>query len=374
MEERTILDTMPQYLQNAWDKSAFPSFTAIQEKMLPPALEGKNIIAEAPTGSGKTVAYLLPALKKLNKDVKQAQVLIVVSSRELAMQVLSEIQVWTEGSEFTSAALIGGANVKRQLDKLKKKPAVLVGTPGRLMELIDMKKLKLHEISTLILDEADQLFAKEHIAEVDRLLTVVQRDTQKIMVSATIPGRVEKLAREKLGKAETIRVQMDKQQLENMEHVYLLGDRRDKTKLFQKLVVIDNFYGIAFCNDRNELQTYAERLEFKSKQLAVLEGDTKKQEREAAMQKFRNREIPLLLATDVASRGLDLENLTHVVQLDLANDVHQYVHRAGRTARAGKSGTVVSIVTKGELERLLQIAEVLGIKLEEKRLSHGQLV
>lgn len=374
MEDRNVLPALPEYLQTAWEKSGFTEFTKVQEDMIPPALQGEDIIAEAPTGSGKTVAYLLPSLKKLEKDIKQAQLVIVVSSRELAMQTLSEVQNWTEGSGFTSAALIGGANVKRQQEKLKKKPAVIVGTPGRLVELVQTKKLKMHQVSTLVFDEADQLFAKEHLKEVDQLLAAVQRDCQKLILSATIPGRIEQLAKERLNNPKTIRIRMDKQQLENMEHVYLVGDRRDKSKLFQKLVAMDDFYGIAFCNDRNELQTYKERLDYKSKKAAVLEGETKKQEREAAMQKFRKKEIPLLLATDVASRGLDLEELTHVVQLDLANDVHQYVHRAGRTARAGSKGTVVSIVTEGEKERLLQIGETLNLQLKEKRLAYGKLV
>ncbi|SDN22606.1 DEAD/DEAH box helicase [Alkalicoccus daliensis] len=374
MEEKKVISSLPEFIQSAWETSGFTEFTAVQKDMISPALEGKDIIAEAPTGSGKTVAYLLPSLNKLKKDVKQAQLVIVVSSRELAMQTLNEVQTWTAGSGFTSAALIGGANVKRQQEKLKKKPAVIVGTPGRLIELVQSKKLKMHEVSTLVFDEADQLFAKEHLKEVDQLLTSVQRDCQKLILSATIPGRIEQLAQERLQKPKTIRIRMDKEQLDNMEHVYLVGERRDKTKLFQKLVAMDDFYGIAFCNDRNELQTYKERLEYKSKKAAVLEGETKKQEREAAMQKFRSREIPLLLATDVASRGLDLEGLTHVVQLDLANDVHQYVHRAGRTARAGNKGTVVSIVTEGEKERLLQIGETLNLNLEEKQLSYGKLV
>ncbi|WP_246125544.1 DEAD/DEAH box helicase [Alkalicoccus halolimnae] len=374
MMSESIIETLPGFLQEAWKKSGFTAFTPIQKQMLPNALENRNIIAEAPTGSGKTVAYLLPALNKLNKNIKQAQIIVVVSSRELAMQILSEVQAWTEGSGYSSTALIGGANVKRQEEKLKKKPAIIIGTPGRLLEHIESKKLKMHEVSTLILDEADQLFAKEHITGIDKLIKTVKRDCQKLIVSATIPPRIEKQAEERVDNPDIIRIRMDKEMLKNMEHVYLVGERRDKTKLLQKLVQIEGFYGIAFCNDRNELQTYGERLEYKAKKIALLQGETNKQEREAAMQKFRNREIPLLLATDVASRGLDLHDLTHVVQLDLANDVHQYVHRSGRTARAGKKGVVVSIVTEGEKERLLQIGDTLGLTLTQKRLSHGRLV
>jgi superfamily II DNA/RNA helicase len=370
----TIIEQLPEFLQNTWKNSGFSKFTPVQEKMLPYALEGYNITAEAPTGSGKTLAYLLPALKKLDNEVKQAQTVVVVSSRELAMQVHQEVEHWLEGSSYTSAALIGGANIKRQQEKLKKKPAVIVGTPGRLLEHVSSKKLKLHEVSTLVLDEADQLFAKEHIEEVETLLTSVQRDCQKLIVSATIPPRVEKQAFEKIKAMKMIRIEMDEAMLKNMEHVYLVGERRDKATLLKKLVELDDFYGIAFCNDRRELEKYGEGLEYKGKKVVVLQGETNKQQRETSMQKFRKKEIPVLLATDVASRGLDLQNLSHVIQLDLANDVHQYIHRSGRTARAGRSGTVVSIVTEGELERLLQIGSTLGLKMVKKRISHGQLV
>ncbi|PYZ92334.1 RNA helicase [Salipaludibacillus keqinensis] len=370
----SIIPTLPSFLQEAWEKSGFTQLTEIQSEMIPQALQGKNIIAEAPTGSGKTMAYLLPALEKIDMNVKQAQVVIVASSRELVMQILDEVQTWAQGSGITGAALIGGANVKRQQEKLKKKPQVIIGTPGRLMELTKTKKLKLHEVKTLVFDEADQLFAKEHIKEVDDLMKAVVKDCQRLICSATIPKHVEKQAKERLDAPHVIRIEMNRDHLERVDHTYLVAERRDKVKLLRRLVNMEGLYGLAFSNDIRELETFAERLEFRGKHVGVLHGTTTKQAREKAINQFRSGEVPILMATDVASRGLDIEGLTHVIQLDLANDIQQYVHRSGRTGRAGKSGTVVSIVTEGEKERLLQIGDKLGLKMEEKTLSHGKLV
>lgn len=370
----SIIQTFPPYLQEAWEKSGFTDFTKIQEEMITPSMEGKNIIAEAPTGSGKTLAYLLPSLTKVDPAKKQAQVVIIASSRELVMQIVEQVSIWSEGSGIESAALIGGANVKRQLEKLKKKPHIVVATPGRMIELVKMKKMKLHEVHTLIFDEADQLFAKEHIKETDDLLKGVMKDCQRIICSATIPNKVEDMAKDRILSPRVIRINMDKDHLERVNHFYIVSERREKSKLLRKLVHIEGLYGLAFSNDVHELETFANRLEFRGANVGILHGETTKQEREKAIKAFRNQEVPLLMATDVASRGLDIDDITHVIQLDLANDIHQYVHRSGRTGRAGKPGTVVSVVTKGEQERLQQIGDKLGLKMEEKTISHGELV
>lgn len=370
----SIIPSLPPYLQEVWEKSGFTNLTAIQADMIPEALKGKNIIAEAPTGSGKTLAYLLPALQKVDMNIKQAQIVIVASSRELVMQILDEVQKWSNDSGISGAALIGGANVKRQLEKLKKKPQIIVATPGRLMELVKSKKLKIHEVTTLVLDEADQLFAKEHINEIDDLMKAIMKDCQRIFCSATIPKHVEKQAKERMTSPSVIRINMDVDHLERVDHTYLVAERRDKVKLLRKLVNVEGLYGLAFSNDIRELETFASRLEFRGKNVGVLHGTTTKQEREKAISQFRSGEVPILMATDVASRGLDIDGLTHVIQMDLPNDIQQYVHRSGRTGRAGRPGTVVSIVTEGEKERLLQIGKKLGLKMEEKTLSHGELV
>ncbi|WP_444684320.1 DEAD/DEAH box helicase [Alkalicoccus luteus] len=367
------LNELRPFLQENWEKAAYEKFTPVQEKMIPAALQQQNIICEAPTGSGKTLAYLLPALHHMDAQEKQPQTVIVVSSRELAMQVHEEAQAWTSGSSFTCAPLIGGANVKRQLEKLKKKPAVITGTPGRLLELIQQKKLKMHAVKTLVFDEADQLFSKEHKEAAGRIAGAVQRECRKYIVSATLPKRTVEQAKEWTGKADVIRINRSAKADGNVEHLVLKGALRDKMKHLQKLSSMNDVYAIVFCNDRYQLEQAAGKLEFKGRKPAVLHGETSKQEREKALKGFREGESRLLMTTDVASRGMDIEQVTHVIQLDLPNDVNQYVHRSGRTGRAGRSGTSVSLLTPSETDRMKEIAAVLKISLHEAEIEYGVL-
>ncbi|SES32973.1 DEAD/DEAH box helicase [Salisediminibacterium halotolerans] len=366
-------ETMPAFIHDVWQSSGFTELTPIQEKMIPSAMQQKDIIAEAPTGSGKTLAYLLPALADTDPQAKQPQVLIVVSSHELAMQVHTEIQQWSKGSKIQSVPLIGGANVKRQEEKLKKKPQFIVGTPGRLTEHIASKKLKLHELSQLVFDEADQLFTKEHRGAVDSIIKASKRDCQKIVCSATVPEHIEEEAKNLMNTPEIIRIELDRELLENMTHRYLIADRREKPKLLRKLAGMQDFYGIAFTNNAFDADFFSEHLQYHKRPFALLHGSANKQAREQAMKAFRSGASPLLISTDVASRGIDVPELTYVISLDLPNDVYQYKHRSGRTARAGKTGTVVSLVTPGEEERLLQIAEQLNLTLRKSRFFHGGL-
>lgn len=367
------LNELRPFLRENWEKAAYEKLTPVQEKMIPAALQQQNIICEAPTGSGKTLAYLLPALHHMDEQEKQPQTVIVVSSRELAMQVHEEAQTWTSGSSYTCAPLIGGANVKRQLEKLKKKPAVITGTPGRLLELMEQKKLKMHAVKTLVFDEADQLFSKEHREAAGRIAGAVQRDCRKFIVSATLPKRTVAEAKEWTGEAEVIRITRTAEADGDVEHLVLKGALRDKMKHLQKLSSMGDVYAIVFCNDRYQLEQAAGKLEFKGRKPAVLHGETSKQEREKALRGFRDGESRLLMTTDVASRGMDIEQVTHVIQLDLPNDVNQYVHRSGRTGRAGKSGTMVSLLTESETARMKEIAAILKVRLYEAEIEYGVL-
>ncbi|PRO64796.1 DEAD/DEAH box helicase [Alkalicoccus urumqiensis] len=369
----TLPDFIPDIVQEKWRARAYPGLTEVQEHVIPLLREGNNVTAEAPTGSGKTLAFLLPAVEAADASVKQAQIVVMVSSRELASQIYEEMQYWTEGTGLEALMLIGGANVKRQVEKLKKKPQLIVGTPGRLHELSQMKKLKLHQVKMLILDEADQLMAKEHKSSVENMVKACPNEAVKAAFSATIPPRIRKETAQLFGDMKEIRIKADKELLQQMDHIYLLGDRRQKTEYLQKLTALDDFYGMIFCNDRSQLRMQSERLEHHNRKVVSLEGDNNKQSREQAVQALKSRKADILTATDVASRGLDIPALTHIIQYDLANDVHQYVHRAGRTARAGRRGIVVSLVTKGEFERLQQLTDILGISLKKGELKSGKL-
>ena len=369
----SIIPSFQPFLQEAWTKSKFTNPTPIQDKSIVSILEGKDVIAESPTGTGKTLAYLLPTLQKIDVEKKETQVLILASTRELVMQILEEIHIWSEGSKIEGMAIIGGANVKRQLDKLKKKPQIIIGTPGRVVELILSKKLKVHEVRTLVFDEGDQLFSREHQKEVDEIIKSTMKIKQVLVFSATLQEEVEKKAKERMTDPLVIRIMDDGVQKENVDHFYIVCEEREKLTTLRKLINIKDMKALAFLNNKNQIEMLAAKLEYKGLALGVLYSEKSKQERETALKRFRDGKYPLLLATDVASRGLDIKNLTHVLQLEVPKDENQYTHRAGRTGRAGQSGVVLSVVTGIEAQRLLKLGKKLAINLKEVRLYKGTL-
>ncbi|AOM83344.1 DEAD/DEAH box helicase [Salisediminibacterium beveridgei] len=370
----TLLESLPEWIQKQWKKEDFKDWTPVQQEMVPAALKGNSLIAEAPTGTGKTLGYLIPGMNKIDPSSKNVQLLIIVPGKELAMQVHEEVGKWSTGSSIHSAVMIGGANVKRQYEKLKKKPQVITGTPGRISELIQDKKLKVHEVQTLVFDEADQLFVPDHLATLDLIQKAVPKNEQRIICSATVPDRVMHLAEERIDNLVEIRVNQSMKQIESMTHVFLVSEKRDKVKMLGKLTHMHGFLGMAFLNNSFDVDKVTEKLTYNGIQATGLHGDKGKQGRELAMKDFREQKANLLITTDLASRGLDVKGVSHVIHFDLANDQKQYLHRAGRTARAGESGTVVSIVTEGELVRLKQIAEELKLNLKEASLYFGELM
>ncbi len=369
-----MIQSFTSFLQEAWEKSQFSQPTAVQEQAVTVIHEGKDVVVEAPTGSGKTLAYLLPLLHNVDPQVKNTQVVIVAPSKELSMQIVDEVRKWSEGSEIQTASFVGGANIKRQLDRLKKKPQVVVGTPGRLVELVQMKKLKMHEVKTIVLDEGDQLLSTEHDKEIDSLIKTTLKDRQILVVSATLPQEIEKKAVERMNNPEIIRIERKDDELINMKHHYIVCEKREKIEQLKKIINMRNVKALAFSNDIDLLHEFADKLEYKGHKVGVLHSEVTKQERESAIKQFRSGKVPVLLSTDVASRGLDIQDLTHVILLDVPREGKQYIHRAGRTGRAGSSGVVITIVSGIEEKWLSNLAKDLNIEIVKKRFFKGELV
>ncbi|MDC3412705.1 DEAD/DEAH box helicase [Aquibacillus sp. 3ASR75-11] len=374
-DEKAFFSLMHPFLQRIWKRSNFTERTAIQREAIPLIFDGKDVIAESPTGSGKTLAYLLPLLQIMEENSKNVQVVILASSHELVMQIHQELQKWTEGSEFWSASLIGGASMKRQLEKLKKRPQFIVGTPGRIFELIKQKKLKMHEVKTIVLDEGDQLLVPEHKNEIQSIIKSTLSDRQVVLFSATLPQNIEDEAKSFMNNPKIIKIQEAKNQ-PNVEHVYVVCEQRDKIDVLRKMIRTEELKALVFVKEIGNLSVLAEKLQYKGSCVGVLHSDTKKQDRENAIKGFRSGIYPILLATDVAARGLDISDLTHVINLDLPKDVTQYVHRAGRTGRLGSAsaGTVISIVTPYEARLLAKYGRKLGIIILKKELHKGKLI
>lgn len=370
-----IKENMKPFIKNVWEKSGFNQLTQVQTEAIPFILEGKDVLAESPTGTGKTLAYLLPVLDKIDPDKRAIQAVILASSQELVMQILQEVQKWGEGSGIRSASFIGGANVKRQLEKLKKSPHIIAGTPGRMYELIKQKKIKMHEVKTIVLDEADQLLTREHLPTVQDIIKSSLSDRQVVLFSATLSPSVEKEAKEFMSSPEILRIKKDETiQSGKVDHIYFMAEQRDKIKLLEKISRLDDVKVLVFMKDIGNLTVASEKLAYNEIHTAVLHSDLNKDKRKNALKDFRNGKVNMLLATDVAARGLDISGVTHVVHFDFPKDLEQYIHRSGRTGRFGADGIVISLVTDREERELKKFCGELGCEVAKKLFYRGEIV
>ncbi|MCM2533924.1 DEAD/DEAH box helicase [Neobacillus pocheonensis] len=369
-----MLTNLKPFLQEAWEKSGFQAPTSIQNTAIPIIIDGRDVIGESPTGTGKTLAYLVPLLNNIDPNLQSLQAVVLASSQELVMQVYQEFQKWSEGSGIRGTSIIGGANLKRQLEKLKKRPHVIFATPGRLLELIKQKKVKMHEVKMVVLDEGDQLLIPEHLNTVQHIVKSTMSDRQVVLFSATMKAGTEQLAKGMTKDPEILRIEKDEiASSGDVEHIYFLCEPRDKIKLLEKIARLENRKSLAFINDIGEIQVFKEKFHFKELSTGVLHSDMKKLERQAALKNFRDGKMNMLIATDVAARGLDIQGITHVVQIDFPKDITQYVHRAGRTGRMGANGIVISLVTEREERELKRFCNELKLPLHKRVFYKGQI-
>ncbi len=374
-EYQKVIEELQPFIKEAWEREGFAEPTDVQTAAIPAILGGKDVIAESPTGTGKTLAYLLPVLSKIDASLQNTQALILASSQELVMQILDEAQKWGQGSGVKAVSIIGGANPKRQLEKLKKSPHLIIGTPGRVLELIKQRKLKMHQVKTIVLDEGDQLLVPEHRNTVEGIIKSSLADRQVLLFSATLPGRAVEAAQAFMNDPDIIRVKQDSTIKEGkLEHIYFKCDPRDKIKVLEKLSRVDGFKGLVFMKDIGDLQVAVEKLNYKGIPAMMLHSELNKQKRQAHLKKFREGSQEMLLVTDVAARGLDIKGVTHVVHFDFPRDREQYIHRSGRTGRFGADGTVISIVNDREERELKQLCKDLKADVSQKDFYHGKIV
>ncbi|MGM0902169.1 MAG: DEAD/DEAH box helicase [Bacillota bacterium] len=375
-ENQSIIQELKPFIQEAWSKAEFSTPTDVQASTIPLIMAGQDVIAESPTGTGKTLAYLLPVLNKIDTKKQNTQAVILASSQELVMQILAEVQKWGTGSGITSTSIIGGANPKRQLDKLKKSPHLIVGTPGRVNELIKQKKIKMHEVKTVVLDEGDQLLTLEHRNTVESIVKSTLADSRQVLLfSATLPNHTEQAARELTKDPEVIKIKKDSTiATGTVEHIYFISEQRDKIKVLERLSRLDAFKGLVFIKDIGTLQVTTEKLNFNGIRAMMLHSELTKQQRQANMKQFREGKNEMLLVTDIAARGLDIKGVTHVVHFDFPRDREQYIHRSGRTGRFGAEGTVISIVNEREERELKKFCKELGITPAQKDFYSGKIV
>lgn len=342
--------------------------TPIQEASIPVLMTGKDLIAQAQTGTGKTLAFALPLLEKFNPDKPQIQGLIITPTRELALQITTEMRKLGPLVGAHILPVYGGQDVEAQSRKLKGSPAIVVCTPGRLLDHMRRGTVSLGYVRTLVLDEADQMLHMGFLAEVEAIISQLPKDRQTMLFSATMPDQVKRLARNYMKNPQDIRIQGKQITLEDIKQfVVETTDRAKQATLFRILELYQPYLAVIFCRTKLRAKKLTEAMQDHGFNVDELHGDLSQAKREQVMERFRKAQLQYLVATDVAARGLDIEGVTHVFNYDIPLDAESYIHRIGRTGRAQQKGTAVTMVAAKDRNLLLKIEQ--GIKTTLKKRS-----
>jgi superfamily II DNA/RNA helicase len=348
--------------------------TEIQEKAIPWALENRDVIGQSQTGSGKTLAYLLPLFMKIASEKREMQAIVLVPTHELAMQIDKTAKLLSEksGVPVTSVAIIGDVNVKRQVEKLREKPHIIAGSAGRILELIKMKKINAQTVKTIILDEGDKLLNEKNIEVVKAVIKATMRDRQLMVFSATVTEKAVSTAKELMKEPEVIKVKEENLVNPDIEHLYLQCEQRDKIEVLRKLIASTApAKAIIFINKSDDIQITTSKLQYHNINAYSIFGTASKEDRKNAMEGFRSGKYKLLVASDLAARGLDIAGVSHIFNLDLPEDHKEYLHRAGRTGRQGMAGTCISIVTEKEVAALKKMEREFNIEISPAKIYKG---
>ncbi|MFQ5401013.1 MAG: DEAD/DEAH box helicase [Anaerolineae bacterium] len=355
--EFTALNLRPQLTQ-AISELGFTEPTPIQTAVIPPMLAGQDIIGQAQTGTGKTAAFALPMLHNLVPGQKQVQGLIVAPTRELALQVARAVHDYGRLLDMRALAIYGGTPYGRQKNRLKKGVDIVVGTPGRLLDLIKQKALDLSHVRTVVLDEADEMLSMGFIEDIKTILQETPDGRQTALFSATLPPAIRSLAKRYLRDPQTITIARKQRTVSSIEQRYYLVNGKDKLAALTRLFEIEAISSaLIFAQTRVGTGDLANELSVRGFPAEALNGDLSQDARERVLNRFRNKQISVLVATDVAARGLDIDDISHVFNFDLPRDPEVFVHRVGRTGRAGKTGIAISLVTPKEQWRLRKIEQ-----------------
>lgn len=359
----------------AIEEMGFENPTPIQEKTIPALLNsGEDLIALAQTGTGKTAAFGLPLVQLCGSDYQTVKALVLCPTRELCIQITKDLENFSKYTpSFRSTAVYGGADIRTQIRALKSGSQVVVGTPGRAIDLIRRKILNLREIKWLVLDEADEMLNMGFKDDLETIMAETPREKQTLLFSATMPGDISSIARKYMNQPSEISVGRKNSGAENVSHEYYMVHAKDRYAALKRIADINpNIYGIVFCRTRQETKDIAEKLISDGYNADSLHGDLSQVQRDLVMGRFRQRQIQLLIATDVAARGLDVNDLSHIINYNLPDELEVYIHRSGRTGRASKKGTSVAIVHTRENRKILDLERITGKKFVRKTIPTGQ--
>jgi len=352
----------------------FTTPSEVQEKAIPILLEkDTDIVALAQTGTGKTAAFGFPLIQKINTSSKTTQALILSPTRELCLQITNEIKNYAKYEKGVNVvAVYGGASITDQARDIKRGAQIIVATPGRMQDMINRGYVDISKIDFCVLDEADEMLNMGFYDDIVSILSTSPNDKSTWLFSATMPNEVARIAREFMRKPLEITVGTKNSGSSTVSHEYYVVNARDRYEALKRLSDANpDIFSVVFCRTKRDTQAVAEKLIEDGYNAAAIHGDLSQAQRDTVMKSFRNKQIQMLIATDVAARGIDVDSITHVVNYQLPDEIEIYNHRSGRTGRAGKSGTSIVIVTKSELRKISAIERTIKQKFEEKTIPSG---
>jgi ATP-dependent RNA helicase DeaD len=360
------LGLSPQVLQ-AVNDMGFEETTPIQQQAIPLALQGRDLIGQAQTGTGKTAAFGIPMVERFDVNKEQIQGIVITPTRELAIQVAEELYKIGQFKGITTLPIYGGQNIERQIKALRKRPHIIVGTPGRLLDHIRRRTIRLQQIEVVVLDEADEMLNMGFIEDIEKILQETPAERQTLFFSATMPSSLQKIAQRFMKKPETIGIKAKELTVPSIEQYYMEVHDKQKFDVLCRLLDIQvPELSIVFVRTKRRVDEIAEALKKRGYLAERIHGDLTQSMRDTVMRCFREGTIDTLVATDVAARGLDISGVTHVYNFDIPQDPESYVHRIGRTGRLGQSGQAITFVTPRELHHLKMIQSVTKRRISRK--------
>tara|TARA_B100000902_G_scaffold163425_2_gene158635 strand:- start:56376 stop:58136 length:1761 start_codon:yes stop_codon:yes gene_type:complete len=362
-------------LLKAINDLGFETPTPIQQKAITFVLnEDSDLIALAQTGTGKTAAFGLPIIQKINKNISKTQCIILCPTRELCLQITKDLISYSKYiNKVKTTAVYGGANIQTQIRSLNSGSQIVVGTPGRVIDLIKRKKLILKHINFVVLDEADEMLNMGFKDDLDTILAETPKEKQTLLFSATMPKEVLKITKDYMSSPEKIEIASRNEGAKDVEHHYYIINAKDRYKALRRICDVNpQIYGIVFCRTRRETKDVSDKLMQDGYNADALHGDLSQSQRDHVMNRFRKKNLQILVATDVAARGIDINDLSHVINYNLPDDNEVYIHRSGRTGRAGKKGISIIISHIREKRKLQSIEKMLKKELILKKIPGGE--
>ncbi|MDD2256201.1 MAG: DEAD/DEAH box helicase, partial [Bacteroidales bacterium] len=349
----------------------------VQEEVIPYLLgEENDVIALAQTGTGKTAAFGLPVIQKIKIDQVYPQALILCPTRELCLQIADDLNEYSKYMEALKVLPVyGGSSIESQIKTLRKGVHIVVATPGRLLDLMNRRCVDLSKVANVVMDEADEMLNMGFTESIDAILAAVPSERNTLLFSATMPSEIARITKKYMKKAKEITIGNKNESTANVKHEYYMVNAKDKYLTLKRIAdFYPNIYGIVFCRTKIETQDIADKLIKDGYNADSLHGDLSQQQRDYVMNKFRVRNLQLLVATDVAARGLDVSDLTHVINFSLPDDPESYTHRSGRTGRAGKTGISISIAHVKEKGKIKQIERTINKTFEVAKIPTGKAI